>query len=413
MTQQATHRIQSIGTGLLILLALITALDAMAIDMYLPGMPNIAEDLGVSAGHIQQTLAVFLIGLAVGQAIYGPLLDRFGRRWPLLAGLLVFIGGSILAALAHSFETLMAARFLQALGASAGLVAPRAIIDDVYELKESAQKLSILMQVMMVAPIVAPVLGGLVLLYAEWHMIFWAMAVLALITLVWGLVSVPDTLAIEQRVALSGASIVKGYARLFVQPVFMLYSVASGLVLGAFFSYISGSSFVFMEHFGLNSTQYSQLFAANSVGLVVGGAVSNALIKREWSTFRVMVVGTAIYTLAGAALWCVNVLGAPTLLTYGLILGLAIASLGMVFGNVMALIMNAADSPAGVASALMGVLQYLLSAVVGFAVSLTTVSPSQLPATIAVCGVLALVLCWMARLKTQDATYPSGATGSA
>ncbi|RUR54191.1 multidrug effflux MFS transporter [Vreelandella populi] len=413
MTQVTTHRIQAIGTGLLILLALITALDAMAIDMYLPGMPDIAEDLGVSAGQIQQTLAIFLIGLAVGQAIYGPLLDRFGRRWPLLIGLLVFIGGSILAALAHSFETLMAARFLQALGASAGLVAPRAIIDDVYELKESAQKLSILMQVMMVAPIVAPVLGGLILLYAEWHMIFWAMAALALITLVWGLVSVPDTLALEQRVALSGASIVKGYARLFVQPVFMLYSVASGLVLGAFFSYISGSSFVFMEHFGLNSTQYSQLFAANSVGLVIGGAVSNALIKREWSTFRVMMAGTAIYALAGAVLWCVNTLGAPTLVTYSLILGLAIASLGMVFGNVMALIMNAADSPAGVASALMGVLQYLLSAVVGFAVSMTTVSPSQLPATIAVCGVLALVLCWMARLKAQDATYPSGVTRSA
>ncbi|MCP1315741.1 MULTISPECIES: multidrug effflux MFS transporter [unclassified Halomonas] len=402
----------TIGTGLLILLALITALDAMAIDMYLPGMPDIAEDLGVSAGQIQQTLAIFLIGLAVGQAIYGPLLDRFGRRWPLLIGLLVFIGGSVIAALAHSFETLLAARFLQALGASAGLVAPRAIIDDVYELKESAQKLSILMQVVMVAPIVAPVLGGLVLLYAEWHMIFWAMAALALVTLVWGVVSVPDTLPIEQRVALSGASIVKGYARLFVQPVFMLYSVASGLVLGAFFSYISGSSFVFMEHFGLNSTQYSQLFAANSVGLVVGGAVSNALVKREWSTFRVMMLGTAIYTLAGALLWCVNVLGAPTLVVYGLILGLAIASLGMVFGNVMALIMNAADSPAGVASALMGVLQYLLSAVVGLLVSLTVVSPSQLPATIAICGTLALVLCWCASVKEQNAAHPAGTVES-
>ncbi|MFG6668133.1 multidrug effflux MFS transporter [Halomonas sp. HNIBRBA4712] len=403
----------AIGTGLLILLALITALDAMAIDMYLPGMPDIAEDLNVSAGHIQQTLAVFLIGLAVGQAIYGPLLDRFGRRWPLLIGLCVFIAGSILAALAHSFETLIAARFLQALGASAGLVAPRAIIDDVHELKESAQKLSVLMQVMMVAPIVAPVLGGLILIYAEWHMIFWAMAALALITLIWGLVSVPDTLAHEQRVALSAASIVKGYARLLKQPVFMLYSVAGGLVLGAFFSYISGSSFVFMEHFELGSTQYSQLFAANSVGLVVGGAVSNALIKRGWSTFRVMMAGTMIYTLAGAVLWGVNTLIATTLVTYGLILGLAIASLGMVFGNVMALTMNAADSPAGVASALMGVLQYLLSAVVGFVVSLTVISPGQLPATIALCGALALVLCWHASRKEQSVAYPAGAAESA
>ncbi|WP_447554785.1 multidrug effflux MFS transporter [Vreelandella sp. EE22] len=413
MTTPTKPHVQAIGTGLLILLALITALDAMAIDMYLPGMPDIAEDLGVSAGHIQQTLAIFLIGLAMGQAIYGPLLDRFGRRWPLLIGLGVFIAGSVLAALAHSFETLLAARFLQALGAAAGLVAPRAIIDDVYELKESAQKFSILMQVMMVAPIVAPVLGGLILLYAEWHLIFWTMAVLGALALVWGITSVPDSLAVEQRVALSATSIVKGYARLFVQPVFMLYSIASGLVMGAFFSYISGSSFVFMEHFGLSSTQYSQLFAANSVGLVLGGAVSNALIKREWSAWRVMMVGTAIYTLAGFALWCVNALGAPTLIIYSLILGLAIASLGMVFGNVMALIMNAADSPAGVASALMGVLQYLLSAVVGFMVSLTTVSPAQLPATIAVCGALALVLCWLASQKEQSGACTPGAVESA
>ncbi|MEG2632888.1 MAG: MFS transporter, partial [Comamonas sp.] len=151
------------GWPFLFLLAMITALDAMAIDMYLPAFPAVAQELGASAGKIQQTLSVFLVGLALGQGLYGPLLDRFGRRWPLLIGLGVFVLGSVLAALAPSVEWLLFARFLQALGAAAGLVAPRAIVSDVCSVQESARVFSVLMQVMMIAPILAPVVGSYLL----------------------------------------------------------------------------------------------------------------------------------------------------------------------------------------------------------------------------------------------------------
>ncbi len=176
----------SFGGSFIFLLAMITALDAMAIDMYLPAFPAVAQQLAVSPGQVQQTLSVFLVGLALGQALYGPLLDRFGRRMPLLIGLLVFVAGSAMAAMAGSLEWLLFARFLQALGAAAGLVAPRAIVSDVYTVQESARVFSVLMQVMMVAPILAPVIGSFLLVHAGWRSIFWVLALIAALATAWG-----------------------------------------------------------------------------------------------------------------------------------------------------------------------------------------------------------------------------------
>ena len=244
-----THSSQAASMLLVTLLALLTALDAMAIDLYLPAMPTIAEALQVSSGEVQQTLAIFLAGLAIGQGIYGPLLDRFGRRSPLLIGIGIFVVGSVIAALSPSIEWLLFARFIQALGAAAGLVAPRAIIDDLYELEDSARMQSILMQVMMVAPIVAPILGGVLLIHWQWSSIFWVMAILGFIGVVWGMKTIPNSQPVEERVPLSLKAIIHSYGGFLLQPRFVLYTIASGLVLGSFFTYISRSPFVFIEHF--------------------------------------------------------------------------------------------------------------------------------------------------------------------
>ncbi|MGO2474147.1 MAG: multidrug effflux MFS transporter, partial [Vibrio litoralis] len=322
-----THSSQPVSMLLVTLLALLTALDAMAIDLYLPAMPTIAEALQVSSGEVQQTLAVFLAGLAIGQGIYGPLLDRFGRKSPLLIGIGIFVAGSVIAALSPSIEWLLVARFIQALGAAAGLVAPRAIIDDLYDLEDSARMQSILMQVMMVAPIVAPILGGVLLLHWQWSSIFWVMAILGLLGLVWGTKTVPNSQPVEERVSLSIKAIIHGYGGLLLQPRFVLYTIASGLVLGSFFSYISGSSFVFIEHFKLSATQYSQIFAANSVGLVIGGAISNQLIKRGLSTHKIMMLGTLGYTLFAGILLVVVESSLSSLLSYAALLSLTISCL--------------------------------------------------------------------------------------
>ncbi|HRN60146.1 MAG TPA: multidrug effflux MFS transporter [Chiayiivirga sp.] len=392
MSTIASPRAADMPLVLILLLAFLTGLDAMAIDMYLPGMPGIAADFDVSPGRIQQTLSIFLLGLAIGQGLYGPLLDRYGRRVPLLAGMAIFVAGSVLGALAPSVEWLMAARFLQAIGAAAGLVTPRAIVADLCSLSESARVFSVLMQVMMIAPILAPILGGYLLGHGDWRLIFWVLAALGAIGLAWGLRSIPDSLPVERRTPLHPGSIARAYGRQMRNGPFMAYTLSGGFVLGALFVYISGSAFVFTGHFGLSPAQFSYVFAANSVAVVLGGALSNRLLRGGMAAQRVMVIGLVLHVLAAFALFLAVAAGLTSLAVYLGLLALAIGLLGLVFGNMTALTMDNAGPQAGTASALMGMLQYLVAAIVGYVVSLTAQGLGQLPLAIAACGVLALVL---------------------
>lgn len=394
--QPRSQALPTISVGLILLLALLTALDAMSIDLYLPGMPSMADEFGVSSGRIQQTLSVFLVGLAVGQAVYGPLLDRYGRRWPLLAGVVIFVAGSVMAATASSVEWLLAARFLQAMGAAAGLVTPRAIVSDLCTVSESSHVFSLLMQVMMIAPIVAPVLGGYLLTHGGWRLMFWVLAGVGVLTLVWGLRAIPDSLPSAHRVPLSARSILAGYGRQLASPVFMAYTVAGGAILGSLFAYISGSAFVFTQHFGLTPTQFSYLFAANSVALVIGGQISNLWLKRGRSESFVMYWGIGVHGAAGLALFLLVNAMMPSLWAYACLLALAIGALGLVFGNLTALTMSHAGRQVGVASALMGTAHYLLSAIIGYLASLAAQGPGALPAVIALCGLTAWLACSLA-----------------
>ncbi|MCQ9618080.1 multidrug effflux MFS transporter [Paenalcaligenes niemegkensis] len=391
-----THSTESIGITLILLLALLTGLDALAIDMYLPAMPALANDFRASSGRIQQTLSIFLAGLAIGQALYGPLLDRYGRRLPLLLGVAIFVIGSILAALAPTVEWLLAARFLQALGAAAGLVTPRAIVADLCDLNESARIFSLLMQVMMIAPIVAPLLGSYVLAHGDWRLIFWILAALGIAGFLWGLREIPDSLPAERRVPLSFRNIVQAYGRQMRNPVFMAYTLAGGFIFGSLFTYISGSSFIFTQHFSLTPTQYGYLFAANSVALVLGGQISNQMLKRGTREQHAMYLGIIVHSVAGLLLFLAVRTEIAKLWVYFSLLALAVGSLGMVIGNLTALTMANAGRQAGTASALMGTLHYLLSAIIGYAVSFAAAGPASLPLAIAVCGALALLLSLMA-----------------
>ena len=385
------------GWAFIFLLAMITALDAMAIDMYLPAFPSVAQEFGVSAGRVQQTLSVFLVGLAVGQAIYGPLLDRFGRRRPLLIGLLIFVAGSVLAATAVNLEWLLLARFLQALGAAAGLVAPRAIVADVYTMAESSRVFSVLMQVMMIAPIVAPVIGGFLLGHGGWRMIFWTLAFIGALGTLWAWRSIAETLATTTRTRLSAASVAGAYWRQCSNRPFLAYALAGGFILGSLFAYISASPFVLIQHFGMTPVHFSYFFASNAIGLVLAGQLGIWLLRRL-SERQILLAGISAHALAGAALFVAASLGGASLWLYGGLLALSIWVLGLTFGCLTALTMAQAGDQAGVASALMGTLQYLLSAGVGLLVSLASPGLLPLPLAIMGCGVLAGVCCWWAGL---------------
>lgn len=261
---------------LVILLALITALDAMAIDLYLPAMPTIANDLNVTSNDIQLTLSVFLIGLAIGQGIYGPLLDRYGRRTPLLVGIGIFILGSFIATIAQNLEWLLIARLVQAVGAAAGLVTPRAIVDDACSLKESSTIFSLLMQIMMIAPILAPIIGGFLLGHIGWRSIFGFMTLLGGILLIWSYRSIPDTLPIDKRSPLSIKNSVRAYINQIRNVTYMGYMLSGGIILASLFVYISGSSFIFTTYFRFK-TGINDLPLSDNIYSTLGGISGYAI----------------------------------------------------------------------------------------------------------------------------------------
>ena len=396
MTSHRNTAAGGLSLSLILLLALFTAMDAMAIDMYLPSMPAIGRGFGVSAAQVQQTLSIFLIGLAVGQAVYGPLLDRYGRRLPMLVGVVIFVVGSVVAALAPSIEWLLTARFLQALGAAAGLVTPRAIVSDRCTLAESAPIFSLLMQIMMIAPILAPIIGGFLLEQGSWRLIFWALAGIGALGLIWGIVTVPETLDLTQRSSLSLGSILRSYSQQLGLPIFMAYTLAGSFVLSSLFLYISHSAFIFTQHFDLTPSQFSYLFAGNAVSLVVGGQLSTSLLKRGFAETRVTNIGLCLHLLSGALLFAIVQLGLASLWSYATLIALAVGSLGLIFGNLTALTMHHSGKQAGVASALMGTLQYLISALAGYVVAFFGQGPAVLPLAIAGCALLALLCCKLA-----------------
>lgn len=382
-----------ISNGLILLLALLTALDAVGIDMYLPAMPAIAESFGVDAGQIQQTLVVFLVGLAIGQALYGPLLDSYGRRIPLIAGMSLFIIGSGLAALSRSPEMLSIARFIQALGASAGLVTPRAIVSDMCSITMSAKIYSVLMQVMMVAPILAPLIGGIVLQWADWQAIFWLLTLFGFITLLWCLYGLPETHPAGRRTQLNGKSLLRTYSRLLVNRHFIVLTLAGGFALGSLFTYISASSFIFTGLFSLSPTIFSYLFALNSLMLIGGGALSNALLRRKYSEKALTQMGIIIHCLSTGTLLLIVLFSTVSLIPFALLIAIAVGALGLVFGNLTALTMQQAQQQAGVASSIMGAVQYLQSSVIGFIYSKFAFGLEGLPLVMLVCGLIALAFC--------------------
>lgn len=389
---------------LIVLLASLSALVAAAIDMYLPAFPTVATSLAITEGQVQQTLTIFLIGLGIGQGLYGPFLDRYGRRPPLLMGIALFTIGSLAAALTTSFEGLLVARFLQALGAAAGSVASRAVVTDTCDPQNSARIYSMLMQVMMIAPITAPMLGGLILLYGEWHLIFWVLALFGIISGFFTLRLLPETLPLERRVPLSMRSIVRNYAIQISNPSFFFYTMATSCTLGCLFIYLNNSPFVFINMFGLTPNQFSYIFAANAMVMIAISQINLRLLK-FYSATRILFVGLGGFMVLGLVLMSIVLLGWESLWNYSILLGLGIAMLGMITGNLTAVTMAHTQQHAGIASALMGFIQFLLAATIGFVASITA-APSlfTLPVALLILGFAAISMCMLGNHFARKAT---------
>jgi MFS transporter, DHA1 family, multidrug resistance protein len=347
-----------------LILGALTALTPASIDMYLPSFPELARTLGAAPASVQLTLSAYLVGLAVGQAAYGPLADRLGRRRPLLGGLALYAVASAGCALAPRVDVLIALRFVQALGGAACLVIPRAIVRDRFDPQASARVYSHLMLVVGVAPILAPLVGGHIVHFAGWRAVFGVLTGLGLGGVVLTALALPES---SPRAATTGAGL-RDYARLLTDRRFAGFAACGGLAMAGMFAYIASSPFVLIELYGVPPRAFGWIFGGNAAALIAASQINGALLLRlraETILARSIIAGAVIgVALVGVAVTSVG--GLPVLLA---LLFAYLASRGFLQPNAVACALADHPQRAASASALFGVVQFggatVASALVG------------------------------------------------
>jgi DHA1 family bicyclomycin/chloramphenicol resistance-like MFS transporter len=374
---------------LILILGVITAFGPLAIDMYLPALPTLERVFQTTPAQVQLTLAAFFVGIALGQIVYGPITDRFGRRPPLYVGLGLFAVASAGCALAPSIEALAAWRFVQALGSCAGGVISRAMVRDLFDPKESVRVFAALMLVMGVVPMLAPVLGGYILVTFGWSAIFLLMAAVAVVCLVAVHFRLPETRPPEFVRPLVLRGIVGGYIRLLSHRHYLGCALAGSFSMAGVFAYIAGAPHVFIEVHGVSPENFGWFFGLNAFGFVAAAQVNGRLL-RGFSLDAVVRAATLVQALAGLVLLAMAKLAAFGLPGVAVPLFVFIASLGFVLPSAAALAMAPHGENAGAASALMGTLQFAGGALAVLAVGAIH-DPTAVPmgAVVAACGVLA------------------------
>ncbi|TVT22610.1 Bcr/CflA family multidrug efflux MFS transporter, partial [Amycolatopsis rhizosphaerae] len=376
----------------------LSAFAPLSIDMYLPALPRMAGDLHSPDAVLQLTLTAFIIGLAVGQLVAGPMSDAVGRRKPLLTGLVLYALSSVLCALSPSAELLIASRALQALGAAAGIVIARATVRDLYSGTAMTKFFSMLMLVSGLGPILAPVIGGQLLRVTSWRGVFVVLTLFGVLLLVSVALGLPESLPAEgRRPARLGATL-RTYAGLLADRTFTGYALAGGLMFAGLFAYVSASSFVLQGVYGLSAQQFSLVFGGNGVGIVLAGQLNGRLVGR-FPERRLLAAGLGASALGGTGvlLAAVFALPLPALLVPLVIL---VASIGLVMPNASSLALAEHPHHAGAASALLGVLQFVIGGLATPLVSLGG-STTAIPMASIMAGFAVAALIVFATLTTR------------
>ena len=374
-----------------VILGALTAFAPLAIDMYLPALPAIERALQGNTAQGQFTLATFFIGFALGQAAFGPLADRFGRKRPLYAGLVLFIFASAACALAVSIQALAAARFVQALGACAGAVVGRAMVRDLFEPADTVRVFSTLMLVMGIAPILAPLVGGYLLVGLGWQAIFWTLALFGGICLL-AVRRLPETHRETSLRPLAVGRVLRDYLALLRHRRYLGHVLTGAFSAAGMFAYIAGSPFVFIELHGVPPEHYGWLFGSNALGLILASQLNGRLLHRRLGAERVLRLAGWVQAAAGLALLVMAVSGVGGLPGIMLPLFVYIACGGFVMPNATALAMAPFSTHAGTASALLGSVQFALAACAALAVgALHAVSAIPMAGVVAACGLLGVV----------------------
>jgi DHA1 family bicyclomycin/chloramphenicol resistance-like MFS transporter len=354
-------------TGLLVTLILggLTATPPLSMDMYLPALPEVTRSLHAPAATVQLTLTACLAGMALGQLVVGPMSDKWGRRRPLIVGLVVYVVATALCALAPNVELLVAFRLAQGLAGAAGIVIARAVVRDLYDGMAMARFFSTLMLISGVAPVVAPLIGGQILRTTDWRGVFVLLTAvgIALTALVW--TKIPETLEPAQRHGGGVGDALRAMRALVADRVFTGYTLAGGFAFAALFAYISASPFVIQEIYGASPQTFSLLFGINSVGLVIVGQINGKILVGRVGLDKVLATGLALITLAATALLLLTtgVFGKAGLVPVAVALFVLMSAMGLALPNTQALALMRVRHAAGSASALLGTTSFLIGAI--------------------------------------------------
>lgn len=376
----------------LLILGLLSAIGPFSIDLYLPAFDNIATDFNTSVDKVQLSLTSYFIGIAFGQMVYGPLLDKFGRKKPLLVGLAIYIVASVLCLFTRDINHLIFLRFLQALGSCGGMVGARAMVTDYYSSREAAKVFSLLMLVIGVSPILAPSIGAFMLTHLDWHFIFLFLAIMALVIFLATWFLLPESYTGNREMSLAPKSILGNFWQVLSNKVFLSYCLIGSIASAGTYAYLAGSSFVMQQYFGLTKQQYGLAFAFVASAMIIATQLNRYFLKKH-SSEQISRLANTWQAFVGILM----VLALSfDLLTFPVALMLIFFFLfghGFIFPNTSAVALSPFKGLAGSASALLGCIQMAIGAFAsGMVSALHNETPWPMLGVMAAGGVLSLIL---------------------
>ena len=394
--------------SLILILGSLTALGPFSIDMYLPGFNAIAIDLHTTANKVSLSLSSYFIGISAGQLLYGPLLDRFGRKTPLYIGLAVYILASVGCAVATDINIFIALRFIQAVGSCAAAVASMAMVRDLFPVKDSPKVFSLLMLVVGLSPMLAPTIGGYVIKGFGWHSIFIILAVMGLAVLLASRFGLPQTHKPDPSISLKPKPILQGFATVLKNPQFYTYALSGAVAFSGLFTYVAGSPLLFMDIFKVSGEIYGWIFAFMSVSFI-GTSQLNSVLLKKYKSEQLVFAGLALqsiislsFLIAAMNHW-LNLYGTIAMLF------LYLGCLGLTNPNTAGLSLAPFSNNAGSASALLGALQLGLGALASMAVGML-VKDSMVPMVAIMAGstLIALAILLVGRRNITSLTDNEG-----
>ena len=384
---------------LVVILAYMSALAPLSTDMYLPALERVKQSFATSEFYAQLSVASFFVAFALGQLVYGPLSDKFGRKKPLYAGISLFIAASLACVSFDNIYAFIFFRFLQALGGCAGVVLARAIVNDKFELHEAAAMFALMMVVGSLAPMLAPTFGGFVLEFFPWQAIFTILFALGILLFIFIFFGLDESAEIKSDAAISVAAVARDYGEILRNKEFMRYTLGFAVAMSALFAYITGSSFIFLDYYGLSERAFGAVFGINALGMTLVSALNAKLVQKREPAALLDFGLIAMFAMSLILLAC-SMLGLP-FICFELSLFALLSSLGFIAPNATTLAMALfKGGRSGAASAVLGTTQFAIAGVVSFIVGAVGANePLLLAGVIIACALCANAIYFAMREK--------------